>query len=107
VRTYPVPDVKDIDLHRVLFALSDPTRLAMTRELRDAGELSVGEQLSGAVPKSTLSHHNKILRESGLTSTRPEGTRCYISLRRDDLELRFPGLLDMLLMYSTVGHATP
>ncbi|WNI14307.1 ArsR/SmtB family transcription factor [Actinacidiphila sp. ITFR-21] len=104
MRTYPQPKVDDIDLSRVLFALSDPTRLAIVLELRQAGELVVGEQLSGAVPKSTLSHHNRILRESGLTSTRPDGTRCYVSLRERDMEQRFPGMLEMLLAYSTVAH---
>lgn len=78
----------------------------MVTELNVTGELSVGEQLAGEVPKSTLSHHNKILRESGLTACRPEGTRCYISLRKDDLERRFPGLLDTLLSHSTVRHVT-
>lgn len=106
MRSYPQPPPDDIELHRVLFALSDPTRLAMVMELRGAGELSVGEQLSGSVPKSTLSHHNKILRESGLTSTRPEGTRCYISLRSADLERRFPGLLDMVLAHTTARDPT-
>ncbi|WP_405473050.1 ArsR/SmtB family transcription factor [Streptomyces canus] len=107
MRTYPMPPADELELHRVLFALSDPTRLALVTELDKSGELSVGEQLAGQVPKSTLSHHNKILRESGLTCTRPEGTRCFISLRRDDLERRFPGLLDMLLTHATVRHTTP
>ncbi|WP_327173955.1 helix-turn-helix domain-containing protein [Streptomyces sp. NBC_01335] len=106
MRTYPTPPLDEVELHRILFALSDPTRLAMVTELNVTGELSVGEQLAGEVPKSTLSHHNKILRESGLTACRPEGTRCYISLRKDDLERRFPGLLDTLLSHSTVRHVT-
>ncbi|MEU1086437.1 metalloregulator ArsR/SmtB family transcription factor [Streptomyces sp. NPDC005892] len=106
MRTYPTPPVDELELHRILFALSDPTRLAMVTELSSSGELSVGEQLSGEVPKSTLSHHNKILRESGLTASRPEGTRCYISLREDDLERRFPGLLRTLLSHVTVRHIT-
>lgn len=51
--------------------------------------------------KSTLSHHLKVLREAGVTTTRVEGTRRLMSLRRDDLELRFPGLLDAVLSAAT------
>ncbi|MFG3658668.1 ArsR/SmtB family transcription factor [Streptomyces sp. NPDC047706] len=44
------------------------------------------------VAKSTLSHHLKVLREAGVTQTRQEGTRCYVTLRRETLDARFPGL---------------
>ena len=76
----------------MLFALSDPTRLAIARALADGEEHSAGD-LAGDVPKSTMSHHLKILREAGITSTRPEGMRCRVSLRRAELNRRFPGLL--------------
>jgi len=60
-----------------------------------------GEQACGAMPlpvsASTRSHHLRILREAGLTVTRVEGTQRMVSLRRDDLESRFPGLLDAVL----------
>jgi len=49
------------------------------------------------MPKATLSHHLKVLRESGLTHTRCEGRSRLISLRREDLEDRFPGLLDAVV----------
>ncbi len=45
---------------------------------------------------STCSYHLRLLREAGLTRTRAEGTQRFISLRRDDLEERFPGLLGVL-----------
>ena len=47
--------------------------------------------------KSTLSHHLRVLREAGLTLTEPNGTQRVVSLRRDDLDERFPGLLDAVL----------
>ena len=47
--------------------------------------------------KSTLSHHLKVLREAGVTRTRQEGTRCFVTLRRDSLDARLPGLLPALL----------
>jgi DNA-binding transcriptional ArsR family regulator len=59
-------------------------------------EHSAGD-LAGNVPKSTMSHHLKILREAGVTSTRPEGMRCRVSLRRTELNRRFPGLLAAIL----------
>jgi DNA-binding transcriptional ArsR family regulator len=90
------PATEDLDLTAVLAALADPARLEIVRGL--AGD---GEQRCGAIPtelaKSTLSHHLRVLRESGVTSTRTEGTQRFVSLRRDDLDARFPGLLDAVL----------
>jgi DNA-binding transcriptional ArsR family regulator len=90
------PPVEDLDLTTILQALGDPVRLAIVRELA-----VVGEQVCGAmdlgVSKSTRSHHFKTLREAGVTDTRIVGTHRHVSLRRDDLESRFPGLLDAVL----------
>jgi len=49
------------------------------------------------VAKSTLSHHLRVLREAGVTLTEPNGTQRVVSLRRADLDERFPGLLDAVL----------
>jgi hypothetical protein len=38
----------------------------------------------------------KRLRQAGVAWSRPEGTRCYVSLR-PELEERFPGLLATIL----------
>jgi DNA-binding transcriptional ArsR family regulator len=90
------PDSKDIALPDVLYALSDPVRLQIVRELAGCGETSCGG-LGMPLPKSSVSYHFKVLREAGVTHTRVEGTQRFISLRRDDLEARFPGLLDAVL----------
>lgn len=82
---------------RVLFALSDPLRLGMVHHLADAAGEVDSRELGPDLPKSTLTHHTKLLRESGLTWTRGEGRQCLISLRRDDMDARFPGLLDVVL----------
>ena len=95
-RDFTQPEIESVALHEVLFALSDPTRLAIARALVDGEEHSAGD-LAGDVPKSTMSHHLKILREAGITSTRPEGMRCRVSLRRAELNRRFPGLLAAIL----------
>lgn len=90
------PDVSDISLTRVLSALSDPLRLGIVYLLSDGQERQWGE-LDAPVSKSTLSHHMKTLRSAGITRTRDEGTRCFVHLREDDLEARYPGLLASLL----------
>nr|WP_225752428.1 ArsR family transcriptional regulator [Pseudoclavibacter sp. Marseille-Q3772] len=99
------PDVSDISLTRVLSAVSDPLRLGIVLLLSDGQERQWGE-LDAPVSKSTLSHHMKTLRSAGVTRTRDEGTRCYVHLRADDLEARFPGLLATLL-HAAPDEATP
>lgn len=95
----------DMILTRVLFALSDPLRLGLVQLLADGTERRWGE-LEVPVSKSTLSHHLKILRSAGITDTREEGTRCYVRLRSDDVDQRFPGLLRAVIDGIT-DEATP
>ena len=90
------PSVEELDLATIMGALADVHRLAIVRTLAADGERVCGTFDLG-ISKATRSHHLKILRESGVTHTRLEGTRRIVSLRRDDLEARFPGLLDALL----------
>jgi DNA-binding transcriptional ArsR family regulator len=96
------PAVEDLDLTTILQALGDPVRLSIVRELADAGEQVCGA-MALSVSKSTRSHHFKTLREAGLTQTRIEGTHRHVSLRRDDVEARFPGLLDAVLQTAPVS----
>ena len=89
-----------VQLTPVLHALSDPTRLAVVRQLSTAGELACGD-LDVSVAKSTLSQHLRVLREAGVTHTRPDGNQRLLSLRRADLDALFPGLLDAVLGATT------
>ena len=89
------PDRKDINLTSVLYALSDPARLGIVKSLNDAKEMTCGE--FELLSKSTMSHHFKVLREAGVTKTKTEGRRRLISLRREDLDARFPGLIEAVL----------
>ena len=100
-REFSHPETADLSLHRVLFALSDLTRLAIVSGLLRITESSSGDLLDGGVPKSTMTHHLKILREAGVTRTRPEGMRCMISLRLEDLEKRFPCLLENVMAHNS------
>ncbi|HEX2128519.1 MAG TPA: transcriptional regulator [Solirubrobacterales bacterium] len=93
------PDLAQVDVATVLQALSDPVRLEIVSQIAgtgDGGELSCG-QLEVPVGKSTCSHHLKSLCCAGVIAEREEGTRKYLSLRRDELQERFPGLLDSVL----------
>jgi DNA-binding transcriptional ArsR family regulator len=90
------PAVEALELTAVLAALSDPGRLAVVRELAACDEKTCGT-FAYWQSKATRSHHLKILREAGITRTRAESTHRYVSLRREDLENRFPGLLDAVL----------
>jgi DNA-binding transcriptional ArsR family regulator len=95
------PDLATVDVLTVLQALSDPVRLEIVRQLAScqaAGkrELTCG-QIDLPVAKSTTTHHLKTLACAGITANREEGTRKYVHLRRDELEQRFPGLIDSVL----------
>ncbi|WP_436496441.1 ArsR/SmtB family transcription factor [Actinokineospora sp. HUAS TT18] len=90
------PAVEQVTLPGVLHALSDPTRLAVVAQLARAQEMSCGN-LEVAVAKSTLSQHLRVLREAGVTHTRPDGNQRWLSIRRADLDQAFPGLLDSVL----------
>ena len=90
-----------LKLETVLYALSDPVRLHIVRNLAVRGELACYAAVAGLdIAKSTQSHHYRILREAGLIAQRKEGV-CFISsLRKPDIDARFPGLLDAVLRNS-------
>jgi len=91
------PKREEIELGAVLHALSDPMRLKIVAALA----ASEGEKPCGSfnlpVTKSTCTHHFKVLREAGIIHQRQERTARLNSLRRGDLEARFPGLLEAVL----------
>lgn len=95
-RVYEHPDTEQIAIPRVLFALSEPLRLNMVRMLAERGEVD-SIDLGPDLPRSTLTHHTGLLRESGVVFVRAEGRKCMIRLRTDDLQQRFPGLLSTVL----------
>ena len=87
----------ELELSAVLHALSDPVRLRIVAELaRGEGECTCGS-FALPVTKSTCTHHFKVLREAGVIKQRQQGTTRLNMLRRDDLDARFPGLLDTIL----------
>jgi DNA-binding transcriptional ArsR family regulator len=97
VREIRHPPLSELDLVTILRTVGDPVRLAIVRLLSDDRErrcTEVGDVVG--IPASTLSYHLRLLREAGVTRTRAEGTERHVSLRRDDLEEVYPGLLEVL-----------
>ncbi|WP_275461918.1 ArsR/SmtB family transcription factor [Streptomyces noursei] len=99
------PAREQLLLEDVLAALGNPVRLGILRELA----ASPGERTCGSLPldvtKSTATHHWRVLRESGITREHRDGRYKAVTLRRDDLDNRFPGLLDAILNTPTTGDA--
>jgi DNA-binding transcriptional ArsR family regulator len=87
----------ETELTNVLHALGDPIRLAIVRELADAQPRACGTFAHLGVSHSTLSHHFRVLREAGVIETHAEGQRRLNALRREELDERFPGLLESVL----------
>lgn len=98
INDLPHPARDDLRLTDVLFALSDPERLAIVRQLA-GGPLEMAQcYLSDpSIPKSTKSHLMKVLREAGVIRNDPLGRGRRLTIRHDDLEARFPGLIRSVL----------
>ncbi|HEX4720329.1 MAG TPA: helix-turn-helix domain-containing protein [Thermoleophilaceae bacterium] len=98
VETLPGPRREDLRLEAVLQALGDPVRLTIVRTLN---ETPGGQRACGTfglpVAKSTASHHFRVLRDAGVIQQRAVGRERLTGLRRDDLDARFPGLLQSIV----------
>lgn len=90
------PRADQIELTDLMYALSDPARVEIVRRLARSRAMTCNE-LNLDRPKSSMSHHFKILRDAGLVETRIEGKEHFNTLRTAELEKRFPGLLKSVL----------
>jgi len=90
------PDREALTLDGVLYALSDPERRGIVRRLLESDGLCCN-QACRALPPSTVSFHHKVLRDAGLIRSERRGVEVFNRVRREDLETRFPGLLDTVL----------
>jgi DNA-binding transcriptional ArsR family regulator len=97
MKAYSHPSLDKVSLTAVMQALSDPCRVSIVQALlaEEERELACNE-ISLDVAKATRSHHFDVLREAGIIFTRCEGTRCMSSVRRKELNKRFPGLLKLI-----------
>jgi DNA-binding transcriptional ArsR family regulator len=90
-------DSEELNLSLLLHALSDPQRRTIIRALAASDEPVPCGRIELDVGKSTRTHHFRVLREAGLIDQRREGTRKLTSLRREEIDARYPGLLDAVL----------
>jgi DNA-binding transcriptional ArsR family regulator len=93
----PQPSRAEIRIEAVLAALADPVRLDVVRVLSGYPDGIACGEVALTVSPSTRTHHLRILREAGVITTAAVGTRKISSLRRDDLDALFPGLLGGVL----------
>ncbi len=92
------PSTDQIDLATVLAVLGDQTRLSIVGYLaRNEGVQINCSRFLDLGSKTNVSYHLAKLREAGVTQTEVSGTSRLISLRRADLDQRFPGLLDSII----------
>ena len=102
-----IPVRDELEIGKVLAALSDPHRrrviLALMGEPEGIERTCTSFDLP--VSKSTSTFHFRVLREAGLTYDASYGNRRGISLRRADIDARFPGLLDAIADAEATGHA--
>jgi DNA-binding transcriptional ArsR family regulator len=101
----PHPSVDEIEICAVLHALSDPMRLKMVAELAESGGERTCSSFDLPIAKSTCTHHFKVLRDAGVIRQRVCGTKRVSTLRGDDLDARFPGLLEAVLAAAVSGSA--
>jgi DNA-binding transcriptional ArsR family regulator len=106
MRSLPHPSREQLDLAAILEALGDPTRLKLFLQADEMCEARCGS-FSAHGSKTNLSYHFQRLREAGIFQVRIEGTNRFISLRREDLEARFPGLIDSLLTAARASATAP
>jgi DNA-binding transcriptional ArsR family regulator len=99
------PTRDELQIADVLHALSDPQRLSIVRCLSNDSMPRRCGSFDLDVTKSTLTHHFRVLREAGVIAQREEGTARLNSLRREDLDERFPGLLDAVLCAAPTAGA--
>ena len=91
------PATESLELATIMRALGDPSRLEIVQLLGD-GRTRICNDIAAEVglPTSTCSYHLRLLREAGVTRARASGTQRLVSLRTDELEDRFPGLVGVL-----------
>jgi predicted transcriptional regulator len=97
MNAYSHPAMREISLLTVMQALSDPCRIAIVRQLLRANRRALAcNEVRLNISKATRSHHFEVLRAAGIIFTDMEGTKCRTSLRRNELNKRFPGLLKLV-----------
>ena len=91
----------------LLQAAADPTRLAILRQLSDVAEVCACDFTACCdVAQPTVSHHLKVLRESGWVRSERSGSFIYYFLRPEAVE-RFRAVAGDLAIGPAVLRPTP
>lgn len=90
------PNIEQLNLSTILSALADPIRLSLIKNITNNPEATCSN-CNINLAKSALSHHFKVLRQSGLIKVRIEGKQHFLSVRYDEIEGRFPGVLSSII----------
>lgn len=101
------PDAHSLRLEKILHALGDPLRMAIVRRIAQLDNAANCTVLNFGRPKSSVSHHFRVLREAGVVWTSVEGQEHINSLRLKDLDQRFPGLMDAILASDPTPSPSP
>ncbi len=95
------PALEDISIAAVLYALSDPVRAAIVRELTKTPQgmncTEMNQRLGLKMAKSSCSQHYRILREAGVIFSERKGIELFSKVRTQELAAKFPGLLRAIL----------
>jgi DNA-binding transcriptional ArsR family regulator len=95
------PKVEDITVEGILHAFSNPIRIRIYAELAAAEcpqTCSAYREIAGVtLPKSTLSQHFSVLRETGLIRSVRKGTELHNETRCDELDARFGMMIDSII----------
>lgn len=97
MKAFTQPPLDQVSLSSVLQALADPCRQKIVLALMEAeGKELACNEFTLDVSKATVSHHFETLRAAGIIRSRSEGTKCLSCLREEELDHRFPGLLNLI-----------
>ena len=94
------PAIENVPVEAILHALSDPVRVAIYADIVKGCNENCSTFLTvrgREIPKSTLSHHFKILREAGLIRSERKGVEIFNTSRFEDVERRYPGLIGTIV----------
>ncbi len=95
------PHIDDVTVEGIVHAFSNPVRIQIYAALAAAEcpqYCSAYRNIRGKIlPKSTLSQHFSILRESGLIHSERRGNELHNETRCDELDKKFGTMIDSIL----------
>lgn len=96
MKPFSHPDMNEIENINIFYALGDAARLHIIKNLYQAKQPLTCIQAAEGIdnlPISTRSHCFRVLRETGLIRSEKKGRECYNTLRLEELDKKFPGLM--------------